>query len=98
VPVWLEAELWDCWRPRHRKRSGEQQLSEAEDSGSGAAIAIGALLDGVPESVVLGLSLLSGSVGTAVLVAIFISSLPEGLSSAPPPCAVLCRSARERAA
>jgi len=67
---------------RHRKRSGEQQPSEAEDSGSGAAIAIGALLDGVPESVVLGLSLLSGSVGTAVLVAIFISNLPEGLSSA----------------
>jgi zinc transporter, ZIP family len=32
--------------------------------------------------VVLGLSLLSGSVGTAVLVAIFISNLPEGVSSA----------------
>ena len=68
---------------RHRKRSGKQQPSETEDSGSGAAIAIGALLDGVPESVVLGLSLLSGGgVGTAVLVAIFISNLPEGLSSA----------------
>jgi zinc transporter, ZIP family len=68
---------------RHRKRSGGQQPSEAETSGSGAAIAIGALLDGVPESVVLGLSLLGGGgVGTAVLVAIFISNLPEGLSSA----------------
>src|SRR3954453_20795079 len=37
---------------RHRKRSGDQQPSEDEDAGSGAAIAIGALLDGVPESVV----------------------------------------------
>jgi len=68
---------------RHRKRSQDQQPSEDEDSGSGAAIAIGALLDGIPESVVLGLSLLSGGgVGVAVLAAIFISNVPEGLSSA----------------
>lgn len=31
---------------RHRKRSGDQQPS---DSGSGAAIAVGALIDGIPE-------------------------------------------------
>ena len=68
---------------RHRKRSGEQQPSEEEQGGSGAAIAIGALLDGIPESVVLGLSLLGGNgVGVPVLAAIFISNLPEGLSSA----------------
>ena len=68
---------------RHRKRSGDQQPGEAAVGGSGAAIAVGALLDGVPESVVLGLSLLGGGgVGTAVLVAVFISNLPEGLSSA----------------
>lgn len=68
---------------RHRKRSGDQQPSEEEQEGSGAAIAIGALLDGIPESVVLGLSLLSGNgVGVPVLAAIFISNLPEGLSSA----------------
>jgi ZIP family zinc transporter len=68
---------------RHRKRSGDQQPSEREQGGSGAAIAIGALLDGIPESVVLGLSLLGGGgVGVAVLAAIFISNLPEGLSSA----------------
>lgn len=68
---------------RHRKRSGDEQPTEAEQQGSGAAIAVGALLDGVPESVVLGLSLLGGGgVGVPVLVAIFISNLPEGLSSA----------------
>lgn len=67
----------------HRKRSGDQQPSEEEQAGSGAAIAIGALLDGVPESVVLGVSLLAGEgVGLSVLAAIFISNLPEGLSSA----------------
>lgn len=68
---------------RHRKRAGAEQPSEDEQQGSGAAIAIGALLDGVPESVVLGLSLLGGQgVGVPVLAAIFISNLPEGLSSA----------------
>ncbi|MET8139962.1 ZIP family zinc transporter [Sphaerisporangium sp. NPDC005288] len=68
---------------RHRKRSGHQQVDEGQAQGSGAAIAIGALLDGVPESVVLGLSLLNGGgVGVAVLAAVFISNVPEGLSSA----------------
>ncbi|MEV6628600.1 ZIP family zinc transporter [Amycolatopsis sp. NPDC051106] len=68
---------------RHRKRSGGQQPSEQDSAGSGAAIAVGALLDGVPESVVLGVSLLGGGgVGLTVLAAVFISNVPEGLSSA----------------
>lgn len=68
---------------RHRKRSGDQQPSERERSGSGTAIAVGALLDGVPESVVIGASLLGGGGVSAVTVAaVFISNVPEGLSSA----------------
>ena len=68
---------------RHRKRSGGLMPSEHQVAGSGTAIAIGALLDGIPESMVLGLSLLGGDgVGVPVLVAIFLSNLPEGLSSA----------------
>ncbi|HUR73634.1 MAG TPA: hypothetical protein VMZ00_05120 [Sporichthya sp.] len=68
---------------RHRKRSGDQQPTEQDSPGSGAAIAIGALLDGIPESVVLGLSLLQGEgIGVGVLAAVFISNVPEGLSSA----------------
>jgi ZIP family zinc transporter len=68
---------------RHRKRSEDQQPTEDDQPGSGTAIAIGALLDGIPESVVLGLSLLSGKgIGVPILAAIFISNLPEGLSSA----------------
>jgi zinc transporter, ZIP family len=68
---------------RHRKRSGEQQPSESEQAGSGMAIAVGALLDGIPESVVLGVGLLAGGgVSLSVLAAVFISNVPEGLSSA----------------
>ncbi|NUT52352.1 MAG: ZIP family zinc transporter [Saccharothrix sp.] len=68
---------------RHRKRSGDQQPSESEQSGSGTAIALGALLDGIPESVVIGASLLGGGGASVVTVAaVFISNVPEGLSSA----------------
>lgn len=70
------------WGARHRKRSGDQQPSESEVGGSGTAIAVGALLDGIPESMALGLSILhGGAVSVATLVAIFLSNLPEGLTS-----------------
>jgi ZIP family zinc transporter len=68
---------------RHRKRSTGYQPSEEESAGSGLAIAFGSLLDGVPESVVLGLSVVEGgTVGLAVLAAVVVSNIPEGLSSA----------------
>lgn len=53
-----------------------------EGPGTGTGIAVGALLDGIPESAVLGLSMVGGSgVSVPVLMAIIISNVPEGLSS-----------------
>jgi len=47
-------------------------------------IALGALLDGIPESVAIAISLIGGStVSAAMLVAVVISNLPESMASTP---------------
>jgi ZIP family zinc transporter len=70
---------------RHRKRSGfnsDEALPPAA-AGAGLAIAVGALLDGIPESIVIGVGLLEGTgVSLAMVTAVFLSNVPEGLSSA----------------
>jgi ZIP family zinc transporter len=59
-----------------------KQISGAAQSASGLAIALGIVLDGIPESAVIGLTLLdSGTVGVAMLVAVFISNVPEAVAA-----------------
>ena len=56
--------------------------SSAVSASASTALLLGAVLDGIPESAVIGLTLLEGgSVGIAVLAAVFISNLPEAMSS-----------------
>ena len=69
---------------KHRNRCGGcvKQPKETEVPGSGLAIAVGALLDGVPEALIIGLSVADGEVAMAVVAGFFLSNLPQGLSSA----------------
>jgi ZIP family zinc transporter len=51
-------------------------------TGGGAALVLGALLDGIPEQLVLGIGLAAGEgVGVGLLVAIFLSNLPEAVGA-----------------
>ena len=60
-----------------RKHSGGKQAA-----GSGLAIVLGIVLDGIPESLVLGLTVLeAGAVSAAFLVAVFLSNLPEAIAA-----------------
>jgi ZIP family zinc transporter len=63
---------------KHRKRSRKPEDYE----GSGVAIAVGSVIDGIPESIAIGLTMIGGvGVSTATVVAVFLSNIPEGLSS-----------------
>lgn len=65
---------------------GALDRREARRSGGGAAgtsLALGAFLDGIPEQLVLGIGLAAGEgVSVGLIVAIFVSNLPESIGSA----------------
>jgi zinc transporter, ZIP family len=61
---------------------GLDRLVESRTSGGGTALALGAFLDGIPEQMVLGIGLATGEgVSVGLLVAIFVSNLPEAIGS-----------------
>jgi ZIP family zinc transporter len=62
---------------------GERKRSTGEQaSGSPLAIVLGTLLDGVPESFILGLTVVTGGgVSVAFLAAVFLSNLPESMAA-----------------
>ncbi len=63
--------------------SGRGRKGRVAGSNAGTALALGAFLDGIPEQLVLGIGLAAGGgVGVGLLVAIFVSNLPEAIGSA----------------
>ena len=65
------------------RRGGQRKSATGPGSSSSAsAIVLGTILDGIPESIVLGLTILSREgLSIAMLVAVFLSNLPEAMSS-----------------
>lgn len=80
--------LLNVWLARagaqHRKRCGEcvAQANERDKPGSGRAIAIGTMLDAVPEGLILGIAVAHGA-GPAipVIAGFFLANVPEAMSA-----------------
>ncbi len=63
------------------QRKDPSGAAEGDDDNP-QAIVLGTVLDGIPESMVIGLTLVTGgAIGAAYLTAVFLSNLPEGISS-----------------
>ena len=76
--VFFAGDWWIDQRGGHRRKSpqGPQQGAAA------SALVLGALLDGIPESAAIGVSLLGGGgVGIAMVAAVFLSNVPESMSA-----------------
>jgi ZIP family zinc transporter len=67
----------------HRTRCGDcvRQPTEAQQPGSGVAIALGNALDAAPEAVVLGVALRDPVVPLALAIAFSLGNMPVALSS-----------------
>lgn len=70
------------WIVDHRGGDMRKRSTGQPPGGSASALVIGALLDGIPESVAIGASLIGGGdIGLAVVAAVFLSNVPEALSA-----------------
>jgi ZIP family zinc transporter len=69
------------WLIDRQGGADRKDIAGDQPGGSGAAIFIGTLLDNVPESIILGMSLaVGGAINLAFLAAVFVSNLPEGVA------------------
>ena len=74
--------LGDLLIDRRGGAGRKSMKSESGLAGSASAIVLGTVLDGIPESFVLGASLQAdGVVPVAVVVGVFVSNVPEALSA-----------------
>jgi zinc transporter, ZIP family len=69
------------WLLERRGGGDRKDATGAQAEGSPLAIVLGSVLDGIPESFVLGLTVLQGGVSVSLLAAVGLSNLPEGMSS-----------------
>jgi ZIP family zinc transporter len=71
----------DWWIDRSGGKNRKSSEAQGDDS-SGSAILLGTILDGIPESIVIGFGLIGGgSVSSAMVAAVFLSNLPEAIGS-----------------
>jgi zinc transporter, ZIP family len=80
--VFFAAELLIDRLGRRREAPGGSGPESATTAEAGRALVLGIILDGIPESLVLGLTVLqAGAVSAALLIAVFVANLPEAIAA-----------------
>ena len=68
----------------HKRGRNVTAKRGGESEGGSAAIATGALLDGIPEAIVIGVAAVSGTFPVAIVAAVALGNIPEGLAGTVP--------------
>jgi ZIP family zinc transporter len=83
---WLsrDEEMDRMRRSGHAAAAGQPMMMRNADAARGESIAAGLFVDGVPESVALGLTVAEGEIGVALLAGIVIGNVVEAYGAAQP--------------
>jgi ZIP family zinc transporter len=80
--VFFGAEVMIDRLSTRRNTSTSTSANDTRAAETGRAVTLGIILDGIPESLVLGLTVLeTGTVSVALLVAVFIANIPEAIAA-----------------
>jgi ZIP family zinc transporter len=84
--AWLsrDAEMDRMRRSGHAAAAGQAMMMRNADTARGESIAAGLFVDGVPESIALGLTIAEGEVGVALLAGVLIGNVVEAYGAAQP--------------
>jgi zinc transporter, ZIP family len=71
-------------RSGHAAAAGRPMMMRSADAARGESIAAGLFVDGVPESLALGLTIAEGEIGVALLAGVLIGNVVEAYGAAQP--------------
>ena len=83
---WLgrDPKMMEMRRSGHAAAAGQPMTMRSSEAMRGESIAVGLFVDGVPESIALGLTIAEGEIGVALLAGVLIGNLVEAYGAAQP--------------
>jgi zinc transporter, ZIP family len=83
---WLgrDPKMMEMRRSGHAAAAGQPMTMRSSEAMRGESIAVGLFVDGVPESIALGLTIAEGEIGVALLAGVLIGNVVEAYGAAQP--------------
>jgi zinc transporter, ZIP family len=84
--AWLSSEpgMEEMRRSGHAAAAGQPMSMHSAEAARGESIAAGLFVDGVPESLALGLTIAEGEIGVALLAGVLVGNVVEAYGAAQP--------------